>query len=88
MEKLQSFEYKGTPVYVRRGHYRNMPLELQGENDMWNTKSDTFGWNLDRDTSNLNYHCNFCKEDNKCAMSSLIHCDYRKDGKCTHCKGK
>ena len=53
------------------------------KNDMWNTKSDTFGWNLDRDTSNLNYHCNFCKEDNKCAMSSLIHCDHRKDGKCT-----
>lgn len=55
---------------------------------MWNTKSDTFGWNLDRDTSNINYHCNFCKEDNKCAMSSLIHCDYRKDGKCTQCKSK
>lgn len=50
---------------------------------MWNTKSDTFGWNLDRDTSNLNYNCNFCKEDNKCTMSSLIHCDHRKDGKCT-----
>ena len=49
---------------------------------MWNTKSDTFGWNLDRETSNLNYHCNFCKENNKCVMSSLIHCDYRKDGKC------
>ena len=55
---------------------------------MWNTKSDTFGWNLDRDTSNSNYHCNFCKENNKCVMSSLIHCDYRKDGKCTQCKGE
>ena len=55
---------------------------------MWNTKSDTFGWNLDRETFNLNYHCNFCKENNKCAMSSLIHCDYRKDGKCTQGKGK
>ena len=50
---------------------------------MWNTKSDTFGWNLDRDTSILNYLCNFCKENNKCAMSSLLHCDYRKDDKCT-----
>ena len=50
---------------------------------MWNTKSDTFGWNLDREKSNLNYHCDFCKENNKCVMSSLIHCDYRKDGKCT-----
>ena len=55
---------------------------------MWNTKSDTFGWNLNRDTSNLNYHCNFCKENNQCVMSSLLHCDYRKDGKCTQCKGK
>ena len=55
---------------------------------MWNTKSDTFGWNLNRDTSNLNYNCNFCKEDNKCTMSSLIHCDYRKDGKCTQRRSK
>lgn len=55
---------------------------------MWNIKNDTFGWNLDRDTSNINYHCNFCKEANKCAMSSLIPCDYRKDGKCTQCEGK
>ena len=29
MENLQSFKYKNTPVYVRRGHYRNMPSELQ-----------------------------------------------------------
>ena len=61
---------------------------LAEENNMWNTKSDTFGWNLDRDTSNINYHCDFCKEDNKCAMSSLIHCDYRKDGKCTQYESK
>lgn len=55
---------------------------------MWNTESDTFGWNLDRDTSSLNYLCNFCKENNKCVMSLLIHCDYRKDEKCTQCKSK
>ena len=61
---------------------------LKEKRYMWDTKSDTFGWNLDRETSNLNYHCNFCKENNKCAMSSLIHCDYRKDGKCAQGKGK
>ena len=55
---------------------------------MWNTKSDTFGWNLDRYTSDLNRNCNFCKENNKCAMSSHIPCDYRKDGKCTQHKSE
>ena len=29
MANLQSFKYKGTPVYVRRWHYGNMPSELQ-----------------------------------------------------------
>ena len=29
MENLTTFKYKNTPVYVRRGHYRNMPSELQ-----------------------------------------------------------
>ena len=29
MANLQSFKYKDTSVYVRRGHYRNMPSELQ-----------------------------------------------------------
>ena len=55
---------------------------------MWNIKSDIFGWNLDRDTYNLEHNCDFCKEGNKCAMSSLIHCDYRKDGKCTQYESK
>lgn len=29
MANLQSFKYKGTPVYIRRWHYGNMPSELQ-----------------------------------------------------------
>ena len=29
MENLQSFKYKNTPVYVRRGYYGNMPSALQ-----------------------------------------------------------
>ena len=29
MSNLPSFEYKGTPVHVRRWHYGNMPSELQ-----------------------------------------------------------
>lgn len=29
MANLPSFEYKGTPVHVRRWHYGNMPSELQ-----------------------------------------------------------
>lgn len=29
MADLKSFKYKNTPVYVRRGHYRNTPSELQ-----------------------------------------------------------
>ena len=29
MANLTTFKYKNTPVYVRRGHYRNMPPELQ-----------------------------------------------------------
>ena len=29
MENLTPFKYKNTPVYVCRGHYRNMPSELQ-----------------------------------------------------------
>lgn len=29
MANLTTFKYKNTPVYVRRGHYRNMPSELQ-----------------------------------------------------------
>lgn len=50
---------------------------------MWNTKNDSFGWDLDRDFSKSDYKCEFCKENNKCTMSPLLHCDYRKDGKCT-----
>ena len=73
---------------VFHGINKKQNQDFKEESDMWNTKSDTFGWNLNRDTSNINYHCNFCKENNKCAMSSLLHCDYRKDGKCTQCKGK
>ena len=29
MANLTTFKYKNTPVYVRRGHYSNMPSELQ-----------------------------------------------------------
>ena len=29
MANLPTFKYKNTPVYIRRGHYRNMPSELQ-----------------------------------------------------------
>lgn len=83
--------YKGN-IYTGYGVYKYSAEHgiriLKEESDMWNIKSDTFGWNLYREASNLNYHCHFCKENNKCAMSSLIHCDYRKDGKCTQCKGK
>ena len=55
---------------------------------MWNTKSDNFGWNLNRDGYNLTDGGNCGKEKNKCAMAALLHCDYRKDSKCTQCKGK
>ena len=53
---------------------------------MWNIKSDSFGWNFDRDIVQMNCHCNFCKENNKCSISLLIHHDYRKNGKFTQWK--
>lgn len=52
---------------------------------MWNTKSDTFGWNLDR---NIPTKCNYLNKDNKCILTSLLNCDYRRKGKCTQCKTK
>ena len=53
---------------------------------MWNTKNDVSGWNLNRDASRVKTNCNWCK-DGKCYMSTLLPCDYRKDDKCTQCKG-
>lgn len=49
---------------------------------MWNTKNDVTGWNLDKERP-VKTECNYCKEGHKCSMSTLLHCDYRKDGKCT-----
>lgn len=47
---------------------------------MWNLKDDITGWNLDK-TRPKKTSCDLCKN-GKCTMSSLLHCDNRKDGKC------
>lgn len=52
---------------------------------MWNTKSDVTGWNLNQEKPTKT-SCDYCKENDRCAMSTLLHCDYRKDGECTLCK--
>lgn len=54
---------------------------------MWNVKDDVTGWNLDKERPTKT-ECNFCKKDCRCTMSTLLHCDNRKDGKCTLCKGQ
>ena len=51
---------------------------------MWNVKDDVTGWNIEKNPPKTD--CIYRKKDCKCSMSALLHCDYRKDGKCTQCK--
>ena len=49
---------------------------------MWNVKNDVTGWDLNQEKP-AKTNCNWCKENDRCAMSTLLHCDYKKEGKCT-----
>ncbi len=48
---------------------------------MWNTPDSATGWNLDKHRP-PKIRCEYDKN-HKCSMSTLFHCDYRKDGNCT-----